>query len=533
MEKRAKQIFWNTLLLTAATLCVRTVGVSFQVYVSNRAGAEAMGLFSLLSGVYGFALTLATSGIHLGVTHLIVDAIGKREGARVSPAMRRAFVYALSFGMASSLLLGAFAKEIGTAWLKDARTVSSLRLLALTLPLISLSSAFGGYFTAVRRTYKNAAVQVFEQAIKIGATMYFFAIPVAYDVEKTCCALVLGGTIAEFASFLLTGTLFLWDKRRHFPQKKTVSNRNDGRLLLKTSLPVAFTAYIRSGLITLEHILIPEGLRNSGSTHGAALIAYGSIHSMALPIIFYPAALISSCAGLLVPEFAECRVQHCHKRISYMIARVWWLALVFSIGVAGILICFSEEIGGALYPNTETGKFIRLLAPLIPIMYIDTATDAVMKGLGEQVYSMNINIADALLSVVLVWFLVPRFGINGYLFTIYFSELFNTIFSISHLLSISSPKIRPVKWVFKPLFAIVGATTLVHLLLQKSSLHLQNAVFSIVIHILLVLLVYLLLLFLLGGIEREDAQWFSSLFCKKSRTQCENESADCDTADSQ
>ncbi|MBQ9806276.1 MAG: polysaccharide biosynthesis protein [Clostridia bacterium] len=518
MEKHAKQIFWNTILLTAATLLVRTVGVSFQVFVSNRAGAEAMGLFSLLSGVYGFALTLATSGIHLGVTHLIVDAIGRGQPGRIAPAMRRATLYALFFGVGSSLLLSAFAETVGTVWLKDVRTVSSLRLLALSLPLISLSSAFGGYFTAVRRTFKNATVQVFEQAIKIGATMYLLAAGVAGDVEKTCCALVLGGALAEVASFLLNMILFLYDKRRHFPQKSNAEGSRDGILLLKTSLPVALTAYARSGLVTLEHILIPEGLRNSGSSHGAALVAYGSIHSMALPIIFYPAALISSCAGLLVPEIAECHVRKCTRRIGYMISRVWWLSLVFSIAVAGILIFFSEEIGETLYPGTDTGRFIRLLAPLIPIMYIDTATDAVMKGLGEQIYSMKINIADALISVILVWLLIPRYGIEGYLFTIYFSESFNTVLSISHLLSITSPKIHPVKWVIKPLLAIVGATTTVHLLLQKSGLQIEPAGLSIAVHILLVLVVYLVLLLLLGGVDREDAEWFASLFCKKSRT---------------
>ena len=360
--------------------------------------------------------------------------------------------------------------------------------------------------------------------------MYLLAATVAGDIEKTCCALVLGGTLAELASFFLNAILFWYDKKRHFPQKSSPANVHDGRLLLKTALPVALTAYIRSGLITIEHILIPEGLRNSGSTHEAALIAYGSIHSMALPIIFYPAALISSCAGLLVPEFAECHVQKSNKRIGYMISRVWWLSSVFSIGVAGILICFSSEIGEALYPNTQTGNYIRILAPLIPIMYVDTATDAIMKGLGEQVYSMNVNIADALISVILVWLLVPRFGIGAYIFTIYFSELFNTVLSIFHLLSVSSPKIRLGKWIVKPLLAIVGATTLVRLLLQKSGFVLENAVFSVIFHIFSVLLLYLCFLFLLGGIDREDAAWFSSLFSKKSRTYQRDGTPECRAA---
>ena len=90
MRKEAKQMVWNAAFLTASTLFMRTVGVGFQVFLSNRAGAEVMGLFSLLGGVYGFALTLAISGVHLGVTHLVVEAMGKNEEGRVRRVMRKA-----------------------------------------------------------------------------------------------------------------------------------------------------------------------------------------------------------------------------------------------------------------------------------------------------------------------------------------------------------------------------------------------------------------------------------------------------------
>ena len=518
MKKQAKQIFWNAMLLTAATLLMRTVGVSFQVYISNRAGAEAMGLFSLMSGVYGFALTLATSGIHLGVTHIVVDAIGRNEPHRIGAAMRHAVLYALAFGLGASLLLIGFAEPIGTQWLKDARTVSSLRLFGITLPLIALSSAIGGYFTAVRRAYKNAATQVFEQAVKIGATMYLLAAIVSGGIEETCCALVLGGTLAEILSFLFEMLLYLIDRKRHFSPTKEKTSCGEGRKLMKIALPIALTAYIRSGLVTLEHILIPEGLRNSGSSHGAALVAYGSIHGMAMPIILYPAALISSFSGLLVPELAECNVQNYRRRINYMISRVWSLSLLFSIGVAGILICFSAEIGEALYPGTDTGNYIRMLAPLIPIMYIDTATDAMMKGLGEQVFSMNINIIDALISVVLVWVLIPRYGITGYLITIYFSEIFNTVLSIHHLLSISQTPVRLFKWVYKPLICIVGATCLTRILLQLTALALPSLVWSILLHCVTVLVIYVGLLLLTGSVDKEDVAWFKTLFQRTEKS---------------
>ncbi len=520
--KQARQIFWNALLLTGASLLMRTVGVAFQVAISNRAGAEAMGLFSLMSGVYGFALTLATSGIHLGVTRVVTETVSQGQPGRVRAVVRKAVAYALTCGVLASVLLASGAHFIGVHWLKDARTVSSLRLFALTLPLISLSSVFSGYFVAMRRSYKNAAVQVLEQGAKIFFTMYLLALLSSGGVEQILAALVMGGAASELLSFLVEWLLLELDKRRHLPKPADQTAGNEGRKLIQITLPMALTAYIRSGLVTLQHILIPEGLRNSGSSHAASLAAYGSIHSMAMPIILYPAALISSFSGLLIPTMADCRVQNSKRRIRYMISRVWSLSMFFSIGVAGILICFSGEFGDLLYPGTEAGHYIRVLAPLIPIMYIDTATDAILKGIGEQVYSMNVNIADALISVVMVWLLIPRFGITGYLITIYFSECFNTVLSITRLLCVTETPTKLLKWVYKPLLCIVGATCAARVILNFVDLQ-ASGVAALVLHCAGTLLLYLLFLILTCCVDREDLQWFGTLFHREKEEEPEAE----------
>ena len=134
-------------------------------------------------------------------------------------------------------------------------------------------------------------------------------------------------------------------------------------------------------------------------------------------------------------------------------------------------------------------------------MYVDTATDAMMKGLGEQVYSMNVNILDALISVVLVWLLVPRMGIWGYLVTVYFSETFNTVLSITHLLSISNTRVRLVKWVYKPLICVVGATCAARAILSLMPSHIRGIGWSATWHCLFTLGLYLLLLVLTGYVQ--------------------------------
>ena len=45
--KRIKIIFINVLFVTATTLLLRTIGLVFQVYLSNKIGPEGMGAFSV------------------------------------------------------------------------------------------------------------------------------------------------------------------------------------------------------------------------------------------------------------------------------------------------------------------------------------------------------------------------------------------------------------------------------------------------------------------------------------------------------
>ena len=472
--KQARQIFRDALLLTAAAFLMKTAGVAFGVAVSRRAGAEAMGLFSLIAGVYGFALTLATSGIQLGVTRVVTETVSRGNPERVGAILRRAIFYALLCGGLAALLLLSGASLIGTRFLHDIRTVVPLRLFALTLPLISFSSVACGYFVAVRHSRRNAAVQILEQVLKFALTVLLLTLTNPDSAERICSLLVLGGAAAEVVSFLVGLVIFLCDRRRATRGLLPESAPAEQRDLLKITIPVALTTYVRSGLITLSHALVPAGLQAGGMTHTEALSAYGIIHS------------------------------------------VLSLSLFFSIGVAGILVFFSAPLGALLYPGTGTGCYLRLLAPLIPVMYVDGAVDSMLKGMGEQLTSMRINVADALISVLLVRFLVPRWGIPGYLFAIWFSECFNTVLSITRLLTVGGAKVQLCKWVWKPLLSVVAATWGAHFLFA-GSVSVPSAP-ALTLQILTAALLYLLLLLLLRGIDREDLTWFRGLLSRTTET---------------
>ena len=431
MNSGRKNFLLNGATLAAAALLMRTVSVAFNAYTVSRVGAEGIGLFTLTMSLYGFFLTLANSGVSLALTRLFADALSRGDGDYARAMMKRCILYALVCGSAASCVLFCLAPQLSAHVLHDVRTLPSLRLLSLGLVPIALSSVFSGYFIAVRRASRNAAVQVAEQWIKIALTVYLLKRMIPHGVTYACVALVLGGLLGEILSCLILLIAFRFDYLRHplARQKPDERKKPSLRPLLEISLPIAGGAYARSLLVTVEHMLIPVALALAGSDRTGALASYGSLHSMAFPIVIYPMALLSSFASLLVPEYTESLVRCEKKRLHRMTREALSTTFSFALCVGACFFLFGDELGVCLYSSEEAGRFIRLLAPLVPLMYLDHVTDAMLKGIGMQFYSMVVNIVDSILSILLVMLLLPRFGAVGYVYVIMIAEAFNFLCS--------------------------------------------------------------------------------------------------------
>ncbi len=505
---RLKRFFINGLLMTAVTLAIRYVSVAFNIYITNRIGAVAMGLFTLISSVYGFALTLATSGISLATTKLVSEALGgsneKEKDANIRAIMKKSLIFSFSISFAVSVLLYFLAPTISENILKDPRTLTSLKVLAFSLVPIALSSSMSGYFIAMRKVYKNAAVQVFGQTIKIFLSIYLLGAFFATDTESACLSIIIAGTLAEILSFVIHLISYVIDIRRHRNininiKKETLLSKK----LIPFTIPIALSAYVRSALITVEHLLIPWGLERSGSGRDASLAAYGTVHSIVFPLVLFPSAISSSFAGLLVPEISESAASKDFDRIERIICKVLKTVLIYSIGIAGVMMCLSSEFGNVLFSDNSAVKYILLVSPLIPVMYLDTSVDSILKGLGHQFYCMVINIVDSMLSVILVWILLPQYGIMGYIITVYFTELINATLSITKLLCVTKVKFKLFNWLIKPILAIIASTTVFCIMLNKLNIFAQSKT-EIIFHVIIVSGIYFLILILIKSISAKE-----------------------------
>lgn len=497
----------NALILTGTSLLLSSVGIYFRIYVSNKIGAEGMGLYQLTTSIYILAATFATSGISTAVTRLVSEESAK--GGDVRKILRRCFGLAALFGIGAEILLIASADWIGNSWIGDARTILSLKAMALDLPFLSLSSCFNGYFFAKRKALKSASAQIFEQLVLIIILVNIIGTFVPKGLEYGCLAVVIAAAAAEMIACGYSFVLYLIERRSDRPGK------NQKGILTKImgiTLPVAASSYLRSALITIENILIPTKLTASGQSRDTSLSQFGMIKGMVMPILFFPSAFIFAFSRLLIPEIAEANALGSKDKLKSAISRIFQFTLLISIIVAAIFLFFSGELSQAIYNDRQVGFLIKTLAPLIPLMYLDNIVDAMLKGLNEQVHSLKINVFDSVIRIILIYFIVPLLGMKGFIIVLYVSNILNPMLSILRLVTVVKLRVQFADWITKPILAAATAGAVVTTAMRMLSLPL-----NLTAAIALVIILYFVFLALMGSLKRQDAKWVRSMFSRRTQ----------------
>lgn len=496
----ASKLLKNTLLLAASTIILRLCALFFQAYLAARIGSEQLGIFGIISSVGVVFATVAISGVRFSVTRLVAE---EESVGNIYPRslMRCAFTYAAIFGGGSGIVMYLAAGVLSHYWVMNLEAATALRVMALSMPLISLGSVAEGYFTAKQKVFRLVLSQFFAQLLRIGFVAECFSFLKSFSVINILSAgmLVSEGVLA--LSLLGVYAVEMSGKSEPSPKKRNFIR------LGKTALPLAVSAYMRTGLSSLGQIIIPHGLRRSGMGSSSAFSTYGVISQMSMPVLMFPAALLGALGEILVPRLTEAQVSGRKIGISYIVNRALRIGVIFSFGVAGAMFFYAQMLGRTIYSSIEAGFYIAIFAPLIPIIYIDCVTDGCLKGLNQQVHSMVYNVLEGVLNVALLFILLPKTAIMGYIAVMYIKEIFNAVLSLRRLSIVTSIDFKT--WGMPgSVISAWGAQFFCKIVFPASSLWITLAGYSVF---------YVALLYIVSAVSREDIKWILSLVCGEGK----------------
>ncbi len=492
----------NAAILTVTSLMLRTIGMVFRIYMAGKIGAEGMGLYQLIISIYTLAATFASAGICTAVTRLVTDELACGRPSSVGRVMRRAIALSVIIGVLSGILLYLSADLIAGRWLKDTRATLSIRVLGFSLPFMGVSSCLRGYFVARRRVIIPSTAQLLEQGVRIGVIMTLMDRLLPLGVGFGCMAILLGDGVAEATSCLFQSVGYAFDRRK-IKRKADVPVPLIKRLA-GIALPITAGRYLNTALRTIENVLVPAKLAAYCLSKEKALASFGALKGMAMPLIFFPASFLNALSTLLIPEVSEAAALHQSLRVNRAVGRTLHLTLTASIGLSGLFTLFAGELGQLFYQSDEVGFLLRVLAPLMPVMYLESIVDGILKGLNQQVSSLKHSVADSALRILLIWLIVPHRGMEGFLFIMVLSNLFTSGLNLHRLLTVTGMKMNWGRWVIKPLLGAATAGGLGVLVTRLPLLSGGSTLLVTAVGGIITVGLYALLLPMLGCLTRED-----------------------------
>ena len=266
--------------------------------------------------------------------------------------------------------------------------------------------------------------------------------------------------------------------------------------------------HVQTFLRSIEDILIPKALKSYGSSTATSLSIFGVIKGMALPLLNFPSIFLASFSTLIIPEIAQYNVLNRQKSVNFVISKVIKFTLIIALFSTGFFMVYSNELGQSLYHNSEVCLMLKILAPLIPFMYLDRIVDGSLNALDQQVYTLRYNLIDMTVRILIINLLIPMFGIEGFIMVLFISTTLNFSLSANRLLKVTKLDFSIFNWIIKPIISISISSLAI-----KELFHFLNTN-NLVVEGILIFIVYVILLCLLKCISKKDITWFIDAFKK-------------------
>lgn len=424
----------GTVILTLTGFLSRFIGFFYRIFLSRVFGAEGMGIYQLIAPVLALSFALTVSGIQTAISKYVAREEKTGNYCASLRYLFTGFLAAMLLSILCTIFIYRYSEEIAIGFLKEERTAPLLRIISLSIPMATVHSCINGYFYGIKKTSIPSACQLMEQVIRVGSVYLIYAYFQKQGMQPTISFAVVGLVIGEAASMCVS----LIAVKVHFNKilpihmssllcLKSTQFLSSFKELLSLAVPLSLNRVIINFLQSIEAIFIPQQLLKYGCSTSQALSVYGVLTGMALPLILFPGAITNSICVLLLPMVSEADAVGNRNKIAKAIQSSIRYGFLLGICFTAFFFFCGGFLGKLLYQNELAGEFILILSFLCPLMYIASTLNSILNGLGKTLETFLYSMVSLLVRLGFVFFLIPVYGIYGYLWGLLVSQLVQTV----------------------------------------------------------------------------------------------------------
>lgn len=414
----------STLILLIGGFITKILGMIIKIVMTRLVGTEGIGLYMLISPTFSLLIAIAQMGMPVAISKLVAEDNRNNKNLVFS-----CLPISIAINIIIMFILIIFSNFISNNLLNEPRTTFALTSIGLVLPFISISSILRGYFFGKQKMIPHVVSNVVEDFIRLIIMIIGIPIFLKQGIEYAVAFIVLSNIFSEITSILV---LFFF-LPKHFSVKKEDfrPHKNSIKDVFGISLPTTASRLIGNIGYFFEPIILTFFLIKNGYNNNFIITEYGVLNGYVMPLLLLPSFFTLAISQALIPVVSNSYTNHNIDYTKKKIKQAILFSLLIGIPATLIFLLIPETPLKLIYNTTEGINYIKFLAPICLLHYIQSPISSSLQSMGKAKQSMYGTLFGMIIrTITLIIGCNLKIGLWGLVIATSFNIIFVTFFDL-------------------------------------------------------------------------------------------------------
>ena len=417
----------STIVLIIGGIITKILGMLNKVIMARYLGTEGLGIYMMILPSFILFLNISSFGFPVAVSKLVSE-----DDRNNKKLIFTSIIFVLFINFLLMIFILFIAKYLSFNLLHEKRSYYAIMAISLVIPFASISGILRSYFFGRERMGPHVISHITEDIVRIIAMVIGVPFFMHKGVEYAVCFVILTNIISEVTSILIL--FFLLPKNFRLTRSDVKPSKIYLRDCLSISIPTTATRLIGSICYFLEPIILTGVLLYVGYPNSVIVREYGIISGYALPLILLPSFFSNAISQALLPVITKKYKMRDIAGVKRKIRQGIAYSLLIGIPLTIVLEMFPDKLLKLLYNTTSGVSYIRFLAPVCLLQYIQAPLASTLDALGMSKENFTSNLAGVLTRLVMLpLFSLIKIGMWGLIFSTSLNVVVVTMMNIKQV----------------------------------------------------------------------------------------------------
>lgn len=417
----------STIALIIGGIITKILGMLNKVIMARYLGTEGLGIYMMILPSFILFLNISSFGFPVAVSKLVSE-----DDRNNKKLIFTSIIFVLFINFLLMIFILFIAKYLSFNLLHEKRSYYAIMAISLVIPFASISGILRSYFFGRERMGPHVISHITEDIVRIIAMVIGVPFFMHKGVEYAVCFVILTNIISEVTSILIL--FFFLPKNFSLTRNDVKPSKIYLRDCLSISIPTTATRLIGSICYFLEPIILTGVLLYVGYPNSVIVREYGIISGYALPLILLPSFFSNAISQALLPVITKKYKMRDIAGVKRKIRQGIAYSLLIGIPLTIVLEMFPDKLLKLLYNTTSGVSYIRFLAPVCLLQYIQAPLASTLDALGMSKENFTSNLAGVLTRLVMLpLFSLIKIGMWGLIFSTSLNVVVVTMMNIKQV----------------------------------------------------------------------------------------------------